>query len=71
MTNMACDMAQVKHMAEGSTLCLESGTEVKCQLLVDCSGHYSELVEKDGPHNPGVQIAYGAEVEVKGKQAFR
>lgn len=57
---------QVKHMAEGTTLSLENGTELKCRLLVDCTGHYTELVERDGVHNPGVQIAYGAEVEVKG-----
>lgn len=56
----------MKHTAEGSTVTLENGTPLKCRLIVDCSGHYSELVEKDGPHNPGVQIAYGAEVEVKG-----
>lgn len=57
---------QLKHTAEGSTVSLEDGTSLTCRLILDCSGHYSELVEKDGPHNPGVQIAYGAEVEVKG-----
>lgn len=48
-------------------MCLESGQQIDCRLLVDCSGHYSELVERVGEHNPGVQIAYGAEVEVKGE----
>lgn len=56
----------MEHTPEGSSFRLEDGKEVRCRLLVDCSGHYTELVERDGEHNPGVQIAYGAEVEVKG-----
>nr|ATD53302.1 lycopene beta-cyclase [Ishige okamurae] len=59
------DASTVKHTAEGSTVELENGMKLSCRLLVDCSGHYSELVERDGVNNPGVQIAYGAEVEVK------
>nr|ATD53303.1 lycopene beta-cyclase [Dictyopteris undulata] len=59
------DAATVKHASEGTTVCLDDGVELRCRLLLDCTGHYSELVEKDGVHNPGVQIAYGAEVEVK------
>ena len=48
-------------------MCLEDGQQINCRLVVDSSGHFSELVERVGEHNPGVQIAYGAEVEVKGK----
>lgn len=61
---------KVEHFPEGSSVCLDNGKRVECRLLVDCSGHHSELVEKVGEHNPGVQIAYGAEVEVKGKSSF-
>ena len=57
----------MEHSAEGTSVCLENGQRIDCRLLVDCSGHYSELVERVGEHNPGVQIAYGAEVEVKGE----
>eukprot|EP00752_Nemacystus_decipiens_P009155 g8177.t2 len=59
------DAKTLEHSPEGTSVCLESGQRIDCRLLVDCSGHYSELVERVGEHNPGVQIAYGAEVEVK------
>nr|ATD53295.1 lycopene beta-cyclase [Petalonia fascia] len=59
------DAKTMEHSAEGTSVCLEDGQKIDCRLLVDCSGHYSELVERVGDHNPGVQIAYGAEVEVK------
>ncbi len=52
-------------------MCLDNGQRIDCRLLVDCSGHYSELVERVGEHNPGVQIAYGVEVEVKGELICR
>nr|ATD53299.1 lycopene beta-cyclase [Undaria pinnatifida] len=59
------DAKTVEHSAEGTTMCLDDGKLINCRLVVDSSGHFSELVERVGEHNPGVQIAYGAEVEVK------
>ncbi|CAM9885386.1 unnamed protein product [Pylaiella littoralis] len=63
------DAKTLEHSAEGTSVCLDDGQQINCRLLVDCSGHHSELVERVGEHNPGVQIAYGAEVEVKGGHA--
>lgn len=61
-------LEQVEHFPEGTSLRLDDGERIDCRLLVDCSGHRSELVERSGVDNPGVQIAYGAEVEVIGKR---
>nr|ATD53300.1 lycopene beta-cyclase [Sargassum vachellianum] len=58
------DPKTVEHFTEGTSLRLDDGERIDCRLLVDCSGHRSELVERSGVDNPGVQIAYGAEVEV-------
>nr|ATD53301.1 lycopene beta-cyclase [Sargassum thunbergii] len=58
------DPKTVEHSTEGTSLRLDDGERIDCRLLVDCSGHRSELVERSGVDNPGVQIAYGAEVEV-------
>ncbi|CAB1100630.1 unnamed protein product [Ectocarpus sp. CCAP 1310/34] len=59
------DAKTLEHSADGTSVRLDDGQQIDCRILVDCSGHYSELVERVGEHNPGVQIAYGAEVEVK------
>mmetsp|Transcript_18268 Transcript_18268/g.24080 ORF Transcript_18268/g.24080 Transcript_18268/m.24080 type:complete len:588 (+) Transcript_18268:216-1979(+) len=43
------------------------GSQIKATAVVDCTGHDSKLIErdlKDGPHNPGYQIAYGIVLEV-------
>lgn len=67
-------LEQVEHFTEGTSLRLDDGERIDCRLLVDCTGHGSELVERSGVDNPGVQIAYGAEVEVIGesrKDCFR
>lgn len=32
-------------------------------MVVDCAGYSSQLVELDGVHDPGVQVAYGIEAE--------
>ena len=62
-------LLQIEHFPEGTSLRLDEGERIKCRLLVDCSGHKSELVERSGVDNPGVQIAYGVEVEVKGDKS--
>lgn len=66
-TRVVSTLEQVEHSTEGTSLRLDDGERIDCRLLVDCSGHKSELVERSGVDNPGVQIAYGAEVEVLGK----
>jgi hypothetical protein len=37
---------------------------VTARMIVDCAGYSSQLVELDGVHDPGVQVAYGIEAEV-------
>ena len=56
----------VQHSPEGSEFALADGTAVRAKLIVDCSGHRSPLVQRDGVHDPGYQIAYGIECEVAG-----
>lgn len=51
------------HSKEGSIFRGADGSQVKTRLLLDCSGYQSKLVELDGLHNPGVQVAYGIECE--------
>lgn len=59
----AVDASSVQHSAQGSTLRCEDGTRVKTRMVVDCAGYSSQLVELDGVHDPGVQVAYGIEAE--------
>jgi flavin-dependent dehydrogenase len=67
------DAANVQHGPDSSTFQLlgqsgaaAEGVTVEARLIVDCSGHKSEVVERDGVHDPGYQIAYGIECEVEG-----
>ncbi|CAM9854506.1 unnamed protein product [Chrysoparadoxa australica] len=59
------DVGAVEHHDTGSNLKLEDGTSLGARMVVDCSGHESKLIERQGPHDPGFQIAYGIECEVK------
>lgn len=59
----AVDAKSVQHSAQGSSFQCEDGTRVTARMVVDCAGYSSQLVELDGVHDPGVQVAYGIEAE--------
>ncbi|KAG5177810.1 lycopene beta cyclase chloroplast precursor [Tribonema minus] len=59
------DAETVQHTATGSTFKLDTGDVVTARMILDCSGHNTKLVERQGPHDPGFQIAYGMECDVK------
>ena len=59
--------ATVTHDGRGSSFNLSDGAAVQTKLLVDCSGHKSQLVQRDGTHDPAYQIAYGIECEIAGE----
>ncbi len=59
----AVDATSVQHTAQGSVLTCADGTRVQARMIVDCAGYASQLVELDGAHDPGVQVAYGIEAE--------
>lgn len=58
------------HDSKGTTLQLQSGSELRCTVVVDCTGAESKLTtrlgrdEEDIPP-PGFQVAYGIECLVK------
>ncbi|CEM06650.1 unnamed protein product [Vitrella brassicaformis CCMP3155] len=61
MLDTAIDPSSVRHDDTGSSVRLQDGrsTELRTKLIVDCTGHESKLIERDGRHDPGFQIAYG------------
>jgi lycopene beta-cyclase len=59
------DPKSVVHGDSSSSLTTESGMKLKAKLIVDCTGHETGLIERQGPHDPGFQIAYGIECEVE------
>ncbi|CAM9625243.1 unnamed protein product [Discosporangium mesarthrocarpum] len=61
------EASKITHHEDSTSLVLEDGRKIECRILVDCTGHESKMIERDGPHNPGVQIAYGIECEVEGE----
>ena len=70
-TNLYQPMGTLTHDMDGSTIVLQSKdgeqTTVRTRLIVDCTGHESDLVLKDGRAKSkpaGFQIAYGALVTV-------
>jgi len=73
-TNIYDPSGSLMHDSTGSTIALRSNTDdallsVRAQLIVDCTGHETKLIIKEGRVNaqslpPGFQIAYGALVTV-------
>ncbi len=54
---------ELGHDAEGSTVKLETGGEVKARLVVDCSGHSTRLLARRRDERPALQMAYGLFLE--------
>ena len=70
-TNLYSPAGTLTHDTDGSTIALQAKdgeqTMVRTRLIVDCTGHESDLVLKEGRTStrpPGFQIAYGALVTV-------
>ncbi len=61
----------VAHDAAGTTLHLQSGSSLRCTVVVDCTGAESRLTTRRGPDvgapipPPGFQVAYGVECLVR------
>lgn len=50
---------QLVHDAEGTTVRLEAGGEVRARLVVDATGHAARFIERDRTVRPALQMAYG------------
>lgn len=63
LSSSTVNVDSVTHTATGSSFKCADGSQVKTKMLLDCSGFESKLVQLDGRHDPGVQVAYGIECE--------
>jgi len=66
----AVDRAGVEHREKDSVVTTRGGDQIVAKLVVDCTGHETGLIERDGPHDPGFQIAYGVTLEVKDHEPY-